>query len=82
MTENVTPLTTEHLRPMRDDIAEFRAQMTQEFSELKQRFRVQEHHILGLKRDEVASAEDITALRHQIDGLLDRLKRLEDRAAH
>ena len=82
MPENVTPLTTEHLRSMRDDIAEFRAQMTQEFSELKQRFRVQEHHILGLKRDEVSTAEDITALRHQIDGLLDRLKRLEDRAAH
>ena len=82
MSKNVTPLTTEHLRLMRDDIAEFRAQMTQEFAELKQRFRVQEHHILGLKRDEVASAEDITALRHQIDGLLDRLKRLEDRAAH
>ncbi len=54
----------------------------QEFTELKQRFRVQEHHILGLKRDEVSTAEDITALRHQIDGLLDRLKRLEDRAAH
>lgn len=89
MSENVTPLTTEHLRIMRDDIAQFRAEMraefakvTVEFDDMKKRFRVQEHHITGLRRDEVGTAEEITDLRHQIDALLVRLKRLEDRTPH
>ena len=80
MSENVTPLTTEHLRLMRDDIAEFRTEMRAEFAkvsvefeDMKKRFRVQEHHITGLRRDEVATAEEITDLRHQIDALLTRL---------
>ena len=62
MSENVTPLTTEHLRIMRDDIAQFRAEMraefakvTVEFDDMKKRFRVQEHHITGLRRDEVGT---------------------------
>lgn len=89
MSDNITPPTTEHLRLMRDDIAEFRAEMrvefgkvTAEFDDMKKRFRVQEHHITGLRRDEVATAEEITDLRHQIDALLVRLKRLEDRTPH
>ena len=93
MATKVTALTTEHLGLMREemqlmrkDIAEFRSditkQMMNQFAEIKQRYRVQEHQIMGLKRDEVAASEDVTALRHQIDGLIERLQRLEDRAAH
>lgn len=46
MSENATPLTTEHLQLMRDDIAECRAEMRAEFAkvsvefeEMKKRFR-------------------------------------------
>ena len=82
MTDTVAPLTTEHLRIMREDIAAFRAQMTEEFAEMKKPFRTQEHHIVGLRRDEAIASEEITDLRHQIDAMLARLKALEDRAAH
>ena len=82
MTDKVAPLTTEHLRIMRDDIAAFRGQMTEEFAEMKKRFRTQERHIVGLRRDEAIASEEITDLRHQIDTMLLRLKALEDRAAH
>ena len=93
MPDNITPLTTEHLRIMREDIQRihddmktFRADITKEvkqgFAEIKQRYRVQEHQIMGLKRDEVSAAEDVTALRHQIDAMIERLHRLEDHAAH
>ena len=89
MAEKITPLTTEHLRIMRADIASLAAKMdagfakmSDEFEDMKKRFRVQEHHITGLRRDEVVTAEEIVDLRHQIDTLLIRLKRLEDHAAH
>ena len=93
MSENVTPLTTEHLRIMREDIQRmhddmkaFRGDVTKEikegFADIKQRYRVQEHQIMGLKRDEGSAAEDVTALRHQIDAMIERLQRLEDRAPH
>ncbi len=31
--------------------------MTNQFAEIKQRYRVQEHQIMGLKRDEVAASK-------------------------
>lgn len=81
MADAASPLTTEHLHIMRGDIAEFRAEMraefakvTLEFDDMKRRFRVQEHHITALRRDEVATAEEITDLRHQIDAPIDALE--------
>ncbi len=82
MADHVTPLTTEHLRIMREDIATLRTEIHSQFTEIKQRYRVQEHQIMGLKRDEVSAAEDVTALRHQIDGLIERLHRLEQPPSH
>ena len=52
MPDNIADLTLEHLRLVREELslmrkemADFRAQMTAEFSDLKKRFRTQEHHI-------------------------------------
>lgn len=51
MSENVTPLTSEHLRIMRDDIAQFRADITKKvdegFSDVRKRLTHVEHSILG-----------------------------------
>ena len=89
MPANIADLTLEHLRLVREELslmrkemADFRAQMTAEFSDLKKRFRTQEHHIVGLRRDEAIASEEITDLRHQIDGLVARLETLEARAPH
>ena len=89
MTDNITPLTTEHLRLMREEMTDFRAEMragfvkmVAEFDDMRKRFRTQEHHVVGLRRDEAVASEEITDLRHQIDGLPKRLSTLEDRAPH
>ena len=93
MTENITPLTTEHLRIMRDDIAQFRADITKEvkdgFVDMRKRLTHIEHSVIGLKRDEVDAATEITEHRHTLDKLHDiverlrqRLDELEARTAH
>ena len=56
MADQITPLTTEHLRIMREDIAQFRADITKKvddgFADVRKRLTHVEHSILGLKRDE------------------------------
>ena len=60
MADQITPLTTEHLRIMREDIAQFRADITKKvddgFADVRKRLTHVEHSILGLKRDEVDTA--------------------------
>lgn len=63
MTAKITPLTTEHLRLMRDDIAEFRKEVREELTtinkkldagltDIKKRLSRVEQTMVGLKRDE------------------------------
>ena len=93
MSDNVTPLTTEHLRIMREDISQFRADITREvkdgFADIRKRLTHVEHSVLGLKRDEVDAATELTEYRHTLDKLHDiidqlrqRLDTLEARSAH
>lgn len=100
MSDIVTPLMTEHLRIMRGDIAEFRAAVSAElvdmkhanaegFAGIRRRLTQVEHSILGLKRDEVDAATEITEHRQTLDKLhsiieqlRQRLDTLEARAAH
>ncbi len=71
MPDKITPLTTEHLRAMREDIAEFRADITKEvkdgFADMRKRMIHVEHSILDLKRDEVDTATEITEHRQMFD---------------
>ena len=71
MSDNIAPLTTEHLRIMRDDmrvmredIASFRTDVTKEikegFADLRKRISYVEHSVTGLKRDEAAAAAEMT----------------------
>ncbi len=83
MSENVTPLTTEHLCIMRDDIALFRADITKKvdegFSDVRKRLTHVEHSILGLKRDEVDTATEITEHRQLFDRLQSTIEQMQKR---
>ncbi len=88
MSENVAPLTTEHLRIMRDDIAQMRAEMKEGFADMRKRISYVEHSVTGPKRDEAAAAE-MTDYRQMfdrmsdtIDQLRERIQTLEARAPH
>ena len=88
MSDNVESLALEQLRAIRADMADFRIDMRKEFEQvrhefgdMKKRFRSLEHHVTGLRRDEAVAAGEITDLRHTIDGLLERLEKLEARTA-
>ena len=96
----ITPLTTEHLRLMREDIARFRESMETKFAaldqrvddgfaDLKKRLSRVEQTMVGLKRDEVETAAELTEHRHTLDRLdiimrelRERISVLEARAPH
>lgn len=89
MSDPVTPLTTEHLRIMRDDIAQMRAEMKEGFADMRKRISYVEHSVTGLKRDEAAAAAEMTDYRQMfdrmsaaIDQLRERIQTLEARAPH
>ena len=70
----IIPLTTEHLRILRDDISTVRADVTalrgevkSGFDDMRKRLGRVEQSILGLKRDEVATAEELTEHRLALD---------------
>ena len=80
MTANITPLTTEHLRLMRNDIAEFRKEVREDlttinkkmdagFTDIKKRLSRVEQTMVGLKRDEAETAAELTEHRHTLDRL-------------
>lgn len=83
MPGNATPLTIEHLRIMRDDIAQFRAGITKKvdegFSDMRKRLTHVEHSILGLKRDEVDTAALITEHRQLFDRLQTTIEQMQHR---
>lgn len=83
MSERVAPLTTEHMRIMRDDIAQFRADITKKvdegFSDVRKRLTHVEHSILGLKRDQVDTAAEITEHRQLFDRLQTTIEQMQQR---
>ena len=56
MPEKIGPLTTEHLRIMREDIAGLGRKMESGFDDMKKRLARVEQTIIGLKRDETETA--------------------------
>ncbi len=89
MTKKITPLTTEHLRIMRDDIAALGKRMDAGFTDIKKRLSRVEQTMIGLKRDEAETAAELTEHRHTLDRLdsiiaeiRERIDKLEARTAH
>ena len=60
MTDKITPLTTEHLRIMRDDVAALGKRMDAGFTDIKKRLSRVEQAMIGLKRDEAETAGELT----------------------
>ena len=92
MTDNVSPLTTEHLRIMRDDIAAFRSAVDTRldgvekgiqggFDDIRRRLTRVEHSVLGLKRDETDAATELAEHRHALDQLDLVIRELRERLA-
>ena len=90
MTGKITPLTTEHLRLMREDIAQFRGSMETRFSaldkkvddgfaDIKKRLSRVEQTMVGLKRDEAETAAELTEHRHTLDRLDIIMRELRER---
>jgi hypothetical protein len=89
MPERIVPLTTEHLRIMRDDIAALGRRVDDGFADLKRRLARVEQSIIGLKRDETKTAAELAEHRHmldRIDGIIaeprGRLDKIEADSAH
>lgn len=66
----ITPLTTEHLRILRDDFSTVRADVSTlhaevivGFEDMRKRFDWVQQSILSLKRDEVVTAEELAEYR-------------------
>ena len=92
MTDNVSPLTSEHVRIMRDDIAAFRSAVDTRldgvekgiqggFDDIRRRLTRVEHSVLGLKRDETDAATELAEHRHALDQLDLVIRELRERLA-
>ncbi len=86
MPAEITPLTTAHLRLMRDDIAKVDGKLTtldkkldDGFADMKKRLSRVEQTMVGLKRDEAETAAELTEHRHTLDRLDIIMRELRER---
>ena len=86
MLAEITPLTTAHLRLMRDDIAKVDVKLTaldkkldDGFADMKKRLSRVEQTMVGLKRDEAETAAELTEHRHTLDRLDIIMRELRER---
>ena len=81
MAENIVPLTVEHLREMRDEVRGMRTDMRFGFDDVRKRLGRVEQTMLGLKRDEIATATELTEHRLSFDRVFQSIDNLNDRVA-
>ena len=73
----IIPLTIEHLRIIREDISTLRAEVKVGFEDMRKRLGRVEQSILGLKRDEIVTAEELTEHRlalEQMTSIINEMK--------
>ena len=81
MVENIVPLTVEHLREMCDEVRGLRTDMKFGFDDVRKRLGRVEQTMLGLKRDEIATATELTEHRLSFDRVFQSIDNLNDRVA-
>lgn len=81
MAENIVPLTVEHLREMCDEVRGLRTDMKFGFDDVRKRLGRVEQTMLGLKRDEIATATELTEHRLSFDRVFQSIDNLNDRVA-
>jgi uncharacterized protein involved in exopolysaccharide biosynthesis len=79
MTDNIEHLILEQFRAMRNQIAGLQREMLNEFADVKHRINRLETSLAGIRRDEAGQAEDIASQQAFIDGLVERIQRIERR---
>lgn len=79
MSDNVFPLTTEHLRLLREDNQAIRAALESGFEDMRKRLNRVEQQNAGLKRDEAATEAELADHQKMLDEILARLRRVEQR---
>ncbi len=73
----IIPLTIEHLRIIREDISTLRAEVKVGFEDMRKRLGRVEQSILGVKRDEIITAEELTEHRlalEQMTSIINEMK--------
>lgn len=79
MSENVENLIVEHLKGLRNELRDFRAEHQRDMEDLRQRFTHVERAMAGIKRDQANQYEDAARQQVGIDALLKRVERIERR---
>ncbi|MBI1891410.1 MAG: hypothetical protein HYS18_12240 [Burkholderiales bacterium] len=75
MTEKIDNIIIEHLKAIRAEIAEVKA----DTSDIKQRLHSMDTSIVELRRSDVHQYEDAARLQVALDKMLDRIQRIERR---
>lgn len=79
MSENVENLILEHLRMLRNEVARLRAEMHEEFKDVKLRLGSVESAVVTVRRDAADQMGDAVRQQLRIDQLAERLERIERR---
>ena len=79
MTDTVENIIIEHLKSLRSEVAAMRSYVQEEFKDVKHRLGQVEFQMIGTRRDNVSTHEDVYRQQGSIDALKDRLDRIERR---
>ena len=79
MSESIDNLILEHLRMLRNEVAGMRAEMHEEFRDVKLRLGSVETAVVSMRRDSTEQMGDVVRQQLRIDQLTDRLERIERR---
>jgi ElaB/YqjD/DUF883 family membrane-anchored ribosome-binding protein len=79
MTDNIEHLILDQFRAMGNQIASLQTEMHGELADVKHRMNRLETSIAGMRRDEAGQSDDIARQQAFIDGLVERIQRIERR---
>lgn len=77
--QEIDNLIIEHLRGLRSELKEMRADMSAEFKDIKHRLHQLETQVIAGRRDGVTVQEDVYRQQSTLDGLKERIDRIERR---
>lgn len=77
--DNVSNLILEQMRGMRNEIRDVRVQVEQGFRDVTARLASVEGHVVQLHKSVALTHEDIAGLNVRLDGLSERISRVERR---
>jgi predicted nucleic acid-binding Zn-ribbon protein len=79
MADNIENLLLEHLKPLRNELRDFRNEFHSETENLKHRMSALETAMINVKREVTAGDEKDARHQVQLDQIVERIRRLEKR---